>query len=66
MDEKEYLSSNYSYESMQRAKKSAKIWIVLSFVGGLAAISATGVFLFEYKLLLSPLIAFLSGILISF
>lgn len=61
MDEKEYLNSNYSHDSMQRAKKTAKLWIVLSFVGILAGISAAGVFLFEYKLVSSPFLAVLSG-----
>lgn len=61
MDEKEYLNSNYSHDSMQRAKKTAKLWIVVSFVGILAGISAAGVLLFEYKLVLSPFLAVLSG-----
>ena len=59
--ESEYLNSSGSLEQTDRARKMAKVVIAAAVLGVVAGLSASYTFFFIYKLLLTPLLAILSG-----
>ena len=62
MEENRYLNnSDLNFESLAKEKKMAKVVIVLASIGVFVGFLASLTFAFQYKLIITPTLALLSG-----